>query len=135
MTMTPSEQIASAEATAAFMEDFLEDINSLVENAREYRSNVSQEEFPKINYAATALETYLNHAQATAKFINRENVDFHRDGQRRLAEEQKAAADAAKATSAADARRALIERIAAELENVDIGANTNVVVHLAVIDG
>jgi hypothetical protein len=131
--MTPSEQIASAEATASFMEDFLKNLEAVREEAQEYKSNVSL--FPRICEAAFRMEQHLVNAKRIAAWIDQQNEDFRREGEARLAAEQRERdAQTASESGTTDRRNAVIERIAAELEDLDIGADARVVVRVAVIE-
>ena len=130
MTMTPREQIESAAATAEFMEDFLEDLEAIRDEAQAYKSNVSL--FPRIFEAAHRMEAQLTHAKLIADWITQENEDFRREGEARLAAERDAQATAK--SGATDRRTALVDRIKDELEDMDIGADARVVVHVAVIE-
>lgn len=133
MTMTPSEQIASAEATASFMEDFLKNLEAVHEEAQEYKSNVSL--FPRICVAASRMGQHLANAKRIAAWIDQQNEDFRREGEARLAAEQRERdAQTASESGTTDRRNAVIERIAAELEDLDIGADARVVVRVAVIE-
>lgn len=130
MTMTLSEQLKSAASTAVFLENFLDGLEEIREEAQACKYSVTL--FPHILEAFRRMEAQLTHAKLTADWIYEQNEDFRREGVVRLVAERSAQASAE--SDDADRCADLVDRFKAELEDMDIGTDSRVVVRVAVIE-
>ena len=131
MPLTPEEQIASAEATREALEPILEDLRDVHEQLKDYRNSVPQEMFPDIHATAEKAIWHLERAFNCASHINSKNAHFMASGyQRRALEQLKEAAS--EGSDSSDPGRTFVERLAAELQDLGVGADANIVVHVSV---
>jgi len=133
MPLTPEEQIASAEATRETLEPILEDLRDVHEQLKDYLNGVPQEMSPGINETAAKAIWHTKQAVDCTSIIRSKNVRFLVNGYQRRALEQ-FKETASEGADSSDPGRTFVERLAAELQDLGVGVDANIVVHVSVED-
>ena len=136
MSITPQEQMQSAEITAETLSGVNDGLEQALEGATDLVEGIDASQHPDPAAAAQTIRFHINAAASMAANLAEANREYHADGMERYQAEsgRKTQRPADESTDFGGDRRELVEQIARALAGSGFGSGTIVVVRTEVED-